>query len=36
VREVRVAGERVVADGRHRDRDAIAARYRAAMATLLA
>jgi formimidoylglutamate deiminase len=36
VREVRVAGERVVADGRHRDRDAIAARYRAALATLLA
>jgi hypothetical protein len=25
-----------VADGRHRDRDAIAARYRAAIATLLA
>jgi formimidoylglutamate deiminase len=36
VREVHVAGVRVVADGRHRDRDAIAARYRAAMATLLA
>lgn len=36
VREVHVAGARVVADGRHRDRDAIAARYRAAMATLLA
>ncbi len=35
VREVHVAGTRVVADGRHRDRDAIAARYRAAMATLL-
>ena len=31
VREVHVAGARVVADGRHRDRDAIAARYRAAM-----
>ncbi|MGN6111420.1 MAG: formimidoylglutamate deiminase [Luteimonas sp.] len=36
VREVRLAGERVVADGRHRDRDAIAARYRAAVVTLLA
>ena len=36
VREVHVAGARVVADGRHRDRDAITARYRAAMATLLA
>jgi formimidoylglutamate deiminase len=36
VREVRVAGARVVADGRHRDRDAIAARYRDAMARLLA
>ncbi len=36
VREVHVAGARVVADGRHRDRNAIAARYRAAMATLLA
>ena len=36
VRDVHVAGARVVADGRHRDRDAIAARYRAAIATLLA
>jgi formimidoylglutamate deiminase len=36
VREVHVAGARVVADGRHRDRDAIAGRYRGAMATLLA
>jgi formimidoylglutamate deiminase len=36
VRDVHVAGTRVVADGRHRDRDAIAARYRAAIATLLA
>lgn len=36
VREVHVAGARVVADGRHRDRDAIAARYRDAMASLLA
>jgi formimidoylglutamate deiminase len=36
VREVHVAGERVVADGRHRDREAIAARYRDAMASLLA
>jgi formimidoylglutamate deiminase len=36
VRDVHVAGARVVADGRHRDRDAIAARYRTAMAKLLA
>jgi formimidoylglutamate deiminase len=36
VREVHVAGARVVADGRHRDRDAIAARYRDATRTLLA
>ena len=36
VRDVHVAGARVVADGRHRDRDAIAARYRTAMARLLA
>lgn len=36
VREVHVAGARVVAEGRHRDREAIAARYRAAMASLLA
>jgi formimidoylglutamate deiminase len=35
VKEVHVAGERVVAEGRHRDRDAIAARYRKAIATLL-
>jgi formimidoylglutamate deiminase len=36
VRDVEVAGARMVEDGRHRDRDAIAARYRAAMKTLLA
>ena len=36
VRDVHVGGIRVVADGRHRDRDAIAARYRAAMPRLLA
>jgi formimidoylglutamate deiminase len=36
VREVEVGGVRVVADGRHRDRDAIATRYRAAMRQLLA
>jgi len=36
VRDVEVAGLRVVEDGRHRDREAIAARYRRAMATLLA
>jgi formimidoylglutamate deiminase len=35
VKEVHVAGERVVADGKHRDRDAIAARYRQAIAKLL-
>ncbi len=35
VREVHVAGERVVAEGRHRDRDSIAARYRQAIAKLL-
>ena len=34
VREVHVAGEQVVADGRHRDRDAVAARYRDAIARL--
>ena len=36
VREVEVGGQRVVSEGRHRDRDAIAARYRGAMKTLLA
>jgi formimidoylglutamate deiminase len=36
VREVHVGGRRVVADGRHVDRDAIAARYREAMRVLLA
>jgi formimidoylglutamate deiminase len=36
VRDVDVAGVRVVTQGRHRDRDAVAARYRAAMSTLLA
>ena len=35
VREVVVDGERVVADGRHRDADAIAARYREAIGGLL-
>jgi formimidoylglutamate deiminase len=36
VRDVEVAGVQVVSNGRHRDRDAVAARYRAAMSTLLA
>ncbi|HBD20078.1 MAG TPA: formimidoylglutamate deiminase [Arenimonas sp.] len=36
VRETWVAGQCVVAGGRHRDAEAIAARYRRAMATLLA
>ncbi len=36
VRAVEVAGQRVVEDGRHRDRDAIAARYRTAVRALLA
>ncbi len=36
VRDVEIAGVRVVEDGRHRDREAIAARYREAMKTLLA
>ncbi|MGN6512316.1 MAG: formimidoylglutamate deiminase [Lysobacteraceae bacterium] len=36
VREVHVGGLRVVAEGRHRDRDRIAARYADAMRTLLA
>lgn len=36
VRETWVAGQRVVAGGRHRDAEAIAARYRRALATLLA
>ena len=35
VREVVVNGERVVAEGRHREREAIAARYREAIAQLL-
>ncbi len=35
VREVAVGGERVVVDGRHRDRDAIAARYRRAIDALM-
>jgi formimidoylglutamate deiminase len=35
VRDVFVAGKQVVADGRHRDADAIAARYRATMRALL-
>ncbi|WP_460456470.1 formimidoylglutamate deiminase [Arenimonas alkanexedens] len=36
VRETHVAGQRLVADGRHRDREAIAARYRKTLAALLA
>lgn len=36
VDEVHVAGQRVVADGQHRDREAIASGYGAAMRTLLA
>ncbi len=36
VRDVEVAGERVVEDGRHRHHDAIASRYRTAMRALLA
>ena len=36
VRDVEVAGVRVVEEGRHRDRDAIAARYRNAIRSLLA
>ena len=36
VREVCVAGEAVVSGGRHRDREAIAARYRSTVAALLA
>ena len=35
VREVEVAGQLVVSDGRHRDRDATAVRYREAMKVLL-
>ena len=35
VREVNVEGVQVVADGRHRDREAIAARYKQALSTLL-
>ena len=35
VREVRIDGETLVTDGRHRDRDAIAARYREAISKLL-
>jgi formimidoylglutamate deiminase len=36
LRETHVAGQRVVADGRHRDGEAIAARYRRVLAGLLA
>jgi formimidoylglutamate deiminase len=36
VRGVQVAGKRVVADGRHHDRDAISARYRQTLRALLA
>lgn len=35
VRDVVVGGVRVVSDGRHRDRDAVATRYRSAIARLL-
>ena len=35
VRDVEVAGVAVVADGRHRDRDAVASRYRTSMQALL-
>jgi formimidoylglutamate deiminase len=35
VRDVEVAGVRVVEDGRHRDRDGVAIRYRAAIGSLL-
>ena len=35
VRDVEVAGVRVVEEGRHRDRDAVASRYRNAIRTLL-
>jgi formimidoylglutamate deiminase len=35
VRETHVAGHRVVAEGRHRDGEAIAARYRRVLAGLL-
>jgi len=35
VRDVEVAGVQIVADGCHRDRDAVATRYRAAMVKLL-
>src|SRR3546814_11215576 len=34
VREVVVGGDRVVIDGHHRDRDAVALRYRTALETL--
>lgn len=36
VRDVEVAGVRVVEDGAHRDREAVAGRFREAMRTLLA
>ena len=36
VREVRVGGKQVVADGRHRDRDAVAVRYGKTLRALLA
>ncbi|MBJ6981138.1 formimidoylglutamate deiminase [Luteimonas sp. MC1572] len=36
VREVEVAGVKLVSEGRHRDRDAVAGRYRQAMVRLLA
>jgi hypothetical protein len=36
VREVLIGGERVVADGRHRDHDLLTRRYVAAVTRLLA
>ena len=36
IREVHVAGEKVVHEGKHRDREAIFARFKQAMHTLLA
>ena len=36
IREVSVAGKRVVHEGRHREREAIFTRFKAAMHTLLA
>jgi formimidoylglutamate deiminase len=36
VRDVHVGGQRLVVEGRHRDRDAVAARFAVAMRSLLA